>query len=414
MLRLLRRVLHCEDLTNPPRLSYRSLPMPQSWIKATFYRGGTSKGVFFHAADLPADRDACSRIFLDVIGSPDANGRQLDGLGGGISSLSKAVIIGPPTHADADVDYTFIQLAVDKPIADWKGNCGNLSSAVGPFAIDEGLVAARPDPKTGDTLVRIHQTNTRKIIHARFPTEDGRAAIAGDYAIAGVSGTGARIRLDFLSPGGAVTGKLLPTGKPSEQVTIAGHGNPFDISIVDASVPIAYVAASQLGLTGAETPDAIEAMPAVMTLLDQIRRAAGVRIGQGATPDAVGLQIPRVAVVAAPAAFKSLDGQVWGAETIDIATRVISMERAHRAIPGTAGLCLGVAARIEGTIPHRLARAPGPSGELRVGNPSGVIAVGAEVRRVGGQWQADSAVLFRTARRLMRGEVAVRPGLAVA
>lgn len=385
--------------------------MPQSWIKATFYRGGTSKGVFFHARDLPADRDACSRIFLDVIGSPDAYGRQLDGLGGGISSLSKAVIIGPPTHPEADVDYTFIQLAVDQPVADWKGNCGNLSSAVGPFAIDEGLVPGRIDPGAGEAIVRIHQVNTRKLIHARVPVVGGRAAVAGDYAIAGVSGTGARIRLDFLQPGGAVTGKLLPTGKTTEQVAIPGHARPFDISIVDAAVPIAYVAAAQVGLGGTESPDAIEARPDVMALLDQIRRAAGVRIGQGTTPEAVGLQIPRVAVVSAPAEFRSLDGRTWGAGTIDIATRVISMERAHRAIPGTAGLCLGVAARIAGTVPHALARDHVDTGELRVGNPSGVIAVGAEVGRAGGVWHAESAVLYRTARRLMRGEVAVRPGL---
>jgi 2-methylaconitate isomerase len=389
--------------------------MSQSWIKATFYRGGTSKGVFFHARDLPADRDACSRIFLDVIGSPDANGRQLDGMGGGISSLSKAVIIGPPTHPEADIDYTFIQLAVDKPVADWKGNCGNLSSAVGPFAIDEGLIKVRDGFGDGEQLVRIHQVNTKRIIHARVPIEGGRAAVAGDYTIAGVSGTGARIRLDFLDPGGAVTGKLLPTGKVREQIVISGHAEPFDVSIVDVTVPIVYVAAAQIGLTGAESPDAIEAKPGVMALLDQIRRAAGVRIGQGATPETVGLQLPRVAVVAAPVAFKSLDGQTYGPDAYDIATRMISMERAHRAIPGTGGLNLGVAAHIEGTIPHALApaanAAPNTSGEIRVGNPSGLVSVGAEVACNDGVWQAGSAVLFRTARRLMQGEVAVRAEL---
>jgi 2-methylaconitate isomerase len=386
--------------------------MPQSWIKATFYRGGTSKGVFFHARDLPADRDACSRIFLDVIGSPDANGRQLDGMGGGISSLSKAVIVGPPTHPDADVDYTFIQLAVDRPVADWKGNCGNLSSAVGPFAIDEGLIQARD----GEQLVRIHQVNTQRIIHARVPVEGGRAAVGGDFAIAGVAGTGARIRLDFLDPGGAVTGELLPTGKVREQILISGHAAPFDVSIVDATVPIVYVAANQVGLTGAEPPDVIEVKPGVMALLDHIRRAAGVRIGQGATPDAVGLQLPRVAVVAAPTRFTGLDGQTYDGVDFDIATRMISMERAHRAIPGTGGLNLGVAARIEGSLPHALARAtsaaPRDAGEIRVGNPSGLVSVGADVRCLDGKWSAGSAVLFRTARRLMQGEVAVRAGLS--
>src|SRR5687768_1932741 len=179
-------------------------------------RGGTSKGVFFHARDLPAGRDAQARIFVSVLGSPDPYGRQLDGMGGGISSLSKAVIIGPPTHPDADVDYTFIQLAVDEAVADWTSNCGNLSSAVGHFAVDEGLVTA----KDGEALVRIHQTNTKKLIHSRFGVRDGKAAVSGDYRIAGVAGTGARIRLDFLAPDGAVTGKLLPTGNVVDRVDL--------------------------------------------------------------------------------------------------------------------------------------------------------------------------------------------------
>ena len=278
-------------------------------------------------------------------------------------------------------------------------------------AIDEGLVRAIPSRGAGETLVRIHQVNTRRIIHARVPVEEGRAAVAGDYAIAGVAGTGARIRLDFLDPGGAVTGKLLPTGKVREQMAIAGHAAPFEVSIVDAAVPIVYVAAAGVGLTGAETPDAIEAKPGVMALLDQIRRAAGVRIGQGATPDAVGLQLPRVAVVAPPIRFTSLDGRSHAPDDYDIATRMISMERAHRAIPGTGGLNLGVAARIEGSIPHALARASKAAAEIRVGNPSGLVSVGAEVTRAGGVWTAGSAVLFRTARRLMQGEVAVRAGV---
>ncbi len=376
--------------------------MTQAWIRAAFYRGGTSKGVFFHARDLPTDRDACSKIFLSVIGSPDPNGRQLDGMGGGISSLSKAVIIGPPSHSQADVDYTFVQLAVDKPVADWSNNCGNLSSAVGPFAVDEGLVKA----STGEALVRIHQTNTKKIIHARFPVRDGKAEVEGDYTIAGVAGAGARVRLDFLDPAGAVTGKLLPTGNVINRVSVP-NGGTVEVSIVDATSPMAYVAASSVGLTGTESPDEIEAKPGVMDLLDAIRRQAGVLCGFAATPDKVGLQTPRIAVVATPASFKSLDGTRYGPDDYDIGTRMISMERAHRAIPGTGGLNLGVAARIEGTIPHRLGRGVNPVGELRVGNPSGLVSVGAEVRRSAKGWEADSALLFRTARRLMQGEVGV-------
>lgn len=376
--------------------------MSQAWIPAAFYRGGTSKGVFFRAADLPADREACGQIFLSVIGSPDPNGRQLNGMGGGISSLSKAVIIGPSTHPEADVDYTFVQLAVDKPVADWSNNCGNLSSAVGPFAVDEGFVNAND----GEALVRIHQTNTKKIIHSRFQVRCGKAEAEGDYAIAGVAGTGARVRLDFLDPSGAVTGKLLPTGRVVDRIEVPGAG-AIDISIIDATTPMVYVAAESVGLSGTETPDEIEAKPGVMALLDKIRRQGGVLGGLGSSPDQVGLQTPRIAVVAAPAAFTSLDGTVYAADDYDIGTRMISMERAHRAIPGTGGLNLGVAARLEHSIPHRVARGVSAAGELRVGNPSGLVAVGAEVRRSADQWIADSALLFRTARRLMQGQVAV-------
>jgi 2-methylaconitate cis-trans-isomerase PrpF len=177
--------------------------MDQVFIPAIFMRGGSSKGVFFHAHDLPQDRAQQDAIFLAVLGSPDPYGRQLDGMGGGISSLSKAVIIGPPTHPDADVDYLFAQVAVDKPVVDWSSNCGNLSSAVGPFAVDEGLVRVAD----GEALVRIHQVNTRRIIHARFPVRGGKAVTAGDFTMAGVSGSGARIRLDFLAPGGGATGR---------------------------------------------------------------------------------------------------------------------------------------------------------------------------------------------------------------
>ena len=374
--------------------------MPQSWIKATFYRGGTSKGVFFHARDLPADRDACSRIFLDVIGSPDANGRQLDGMGGGISSLSKAVIIGPPTHPDADVDYTFIQLAVDKPVADWKGNCGNLSSAVGPFAIDEGLMsnAAR---RRSSSCASIRSTPTGSSMPACPSKAGGRRSRATTQlpafpARAPASGSifsipAARSPASCCRPARCASRSSSPGTQ--RRSTSRSSMRPCRSSMSRRP---------RSALTGAESPDEIEAKPGVMALLDQIRREAGVRIGQGATPEAVGLQLPRVAVVAAPVAFTSLDGQKYDAGDYDIATRMISMERAHRAIPGTGGLNLGVAARIEGTIPHGLARSANAAGEIRVGNPSGLVSVGAEVACKGGVWRADSAVLFRTARRLCR------------
>ena len=376
--------------------------MSQRFYPCVFYRGGTSKGMFFHAKDLPADRDVAARVMLAAVGSPDPYGRQLDGMGGGISSLSKAVIIGPSTHPEADVDYTFIQLAVDEPVADWTNNCGNLSSAVGHFAVDERLVAA----KDGEALVRIHQTNTKKLIHSRFDVRGGKAVVSGDYRIAGVAGTGARIRLDFLAPGGAVTGKLLPTGNVVDRIDLGADG-AYDVSIIDATSPIAYVEAAAVGFEGSETPEEIEARKDVMDRLERLRRAAGVMIGLGPTPESIGLQTPRVAMVAEPHKFSSLDGDTIESHAFDVATRMISMQRAHRAIPGTGGLNLGVATQIEESIPNRVSKPANSFGEVRVGNPSGLVSVGAVVRQEGARWTAESALLFRTARRLMQGEVAV-------
>ncbi|MFM2443335.1 MAG: hypothetical protein RJB09_521 [Pseudomonadota bacterium] len=374
--------------------------MTQAWIPASFWRGGTSKGVFFHARDLPTSRAEIDPIVLAVLGTPDPYGRQLNGMGGGISSLSKAVIIGPSTHPDADVDYTFIQVAVDRPMTDWSGNCGNLSSVVGPFAIDEGLVKV----EDGETTVRFHQTNTKKIIHARFRVENGRAVVAGDMDIPGVAGTAAPVRLDFVNPGGATTGKLLPTGNVLDTIMIEGHG-AFVASMIDASHPTVFVRASDFGLTGTESPDAIEADDRLMALLDVVRRRAGVIMGLGDTPESVGLMSPRIAMVAAPQAFTAIDKSLFD-DRHDIATRMISMEKPHRAVPLASALCLAVACRIEGTLPNLLARRSDPGAPIRVGNPSGVLAFGADVRHDGG-WVADSAGVYRTARCLMKGAVSV-------
>jgi 2-methylaconitate cis-trans-isomerase PrpF len=373
-------------------------------LPAVLMRGGSSKGVFFHARDLPADRAELDRILLAVLGSPDPYGRQLDGMGGGISSLSKAVVIGPSTRPGADVDYTFAQVSVDRPAVDWTGNCGNLSSAVGPFATDEGLVRARD----GEALVRIHQANTRKLIHARFPVADGRAEVRGDFAIAGVAGTGARIRLDFLEPGGSETGALLPTGRAVDRLEVAGLGT-VRATLVDAANPAVFVEAGDLGLTGGESPEAIEARADLMAVLDRVRRAAGVSMGLAATAEGVGLANPRVAVVAPPLASTTLDGRALDPASHDVTVRMLSMGRPHRAVPMTGAMALAVACRIEGSVPHAVAVRGPRAEEIRVAHPSGVVAVGAEVRRAGGAggWHAESAVVFRTARRLMQGQVAI-------
>jgi 2-methylaconitate cis-trans-isomerase PrpF len=375
--------------------------MSQSFTQAVFMRGGSSKGVFFHARDLPTAPAARDHLLLSVLGSPDPYGRQLDGMGGGISSLSKAVIIGPPTRADADIDYTFAQVSVDRPVVDWGSNCGNLSSAVGPFAVDEGLVRVAD----GEALVRIHQTNTKKIIHARFPVAAGKAVVTGGFAIPGVAGTGARVRLDFLAPGGAFTAALLPTGNAVDVLELPGEAS-VRASLVDATNCAVFVDARDLGLTGTESPEEIEAIPGLMELLDRLRRTAGVKMGLAPTPDAVGLANPKIAVVAPPSSFRTLSGETMGPATHEIGVRMISMERAHRAVPLTGSMCLSVACRIAGSIPNLLCGTPARADEIRIANPSGVFAAGAEVRNTNTGPVADSAVVYRTARRLMQGQVA--------
>lgn len=377
--------------------------MSQTFVRAAFYRGGSSKGVFFHRADVPQDRTALEEMLLAVLGSPDPYKRQLNGMGGGVSSLSKAAIIGP-THPDADVDYLFAQIAVDRPVVDWGANCGNLSSVIGPFAVDEGLVSV----EDGEALVRIHQVNTKKIIHARFPVRDGRAVVEGDFAIAGVAGTGARIALDFLDPGGTVTSGLLPSGNVVDHVVVDGRS--YAVSLVDASNPVVFVRAADCGMTGGELPDAIEANRPLMALLDAIRREGGVLMGLGTDAASIGLANPKIAMVGTPSPFQTLDGQSLDETTHDIAVRMISMEQAHRAVTLTGAMCVGVAACIEGTLAEQALRPDHQGDEIRVGNPSGLVSVGARVLKRDDGWHAENATVFRTARRLMQGEVAVPQG----
>lgn len=380
--------------------------MAQRRIPAVFVRGGTSRALLFHARDLPADRAAWDPIFLRALGSPDPNGRQLDGLGGGISSLSKVAVIGLPSRPDADVDYTFGQVSVERALVDYKGNCGNISSAVGPFAVDEGLVPARRD---GEAVVRIHNTNTRKIIRSRFRVEGGAAAVEGDFALPGVAGTGARITLEFEDPGGAATGRLLPTGRPVDALEIPGLGR-IEASLVDATNPMVFVRAGDVGLAGGEGPGALDARTELMVNLEQIRAEAAVRMGLAPdrrTASESVLAVPKVAVVAPPAPYADLKGEPVPEEAFDILSRVVSMGKTHRAYALTSAMCLAVAARVPGTLVHEAARPGG--GDVRLGHPSGVQAVGAEVEAAGGNARARKVIVYRTARRLMEGAVLV-PG----
>ncbi len=364
--------------------------MTQKKVRAVYMRGGTSRCLVFHQADLPPAGAARDRVLLAALGSPDPYGRQLDGLGGGISSLSKACIIGPPSLPDADVDFTFAQVEVKTPVVDYKANCGNCSSAVGPFAIDERLVKA----VEGETLVRVYNTNTKKLIVVHVPVRDGEAAVEGDFELAGVPGRGARITLDFLDPGGAGTGRLLPTSAPREVI------DGVEASLVDATNAMVFVRARALGLTGTETPQAIDADRALAGRLEALRVEAARRMG---IPGSAA--VPKIALVAPATAFTALDGVKHDADRVDVVARVISMGNCHRAFALTAAMCLAVAARIDGTVVHECAGAA--RGDVRLGHPSGVLPIDARVRvRDGAAW-AESVTVYRTARRLMEGFVRV-------
>ncbi len=379
----------------------------QRSLRAVFMRGGTSKALMLQQSDLPPDRTDWAPIFLAAMGSPDPNGRQLDGMGGGISSLSKVCVIGPPSRPDADVDYTFAQIAVSSAVADYGANCGNMSSAVGPFALDEGLV---PAPAGAEAVVRIHNTNTRKIIISRFPVECGKAAVDGALALDGVAGTGAPIRLDFQDPGGARTGRLLPTERAADWLSIDGMGD-IEASLVDAANPCVFVAASALGATGTELPDGIERDRLLLDRLEAIRCAASVKMGLAASlEDARTLpSVPKVAMVAAPADSQTLAGTRLAASATDILVRMISMGQPHRAVPLTGALCLAAACRVPGSVPNRMLPPAARAGDLRIGHASGTTLVAAEAETGPEGVRIRHATVYRTARRLFQGEVLYRP-----
>jgi 2-methylaconitate cis-trans-isomerase PrpF len=379
--------------------------MKQIRIPAVFMRGGTSKAILFLERDLPRDRLLWDPIFIAALGSPDPNGRQLDGMGGGLSSLSKVCIIGSSARPDADVDYTFAQIAIRSGAVDYSGNCGNMSSAVGPFAIDEGLVKSNG----AEAVVRIHNTNTHKIIVSRFAVDDGGAAVEGDFILPGVAGTGAPIRLDFLDPGGAGTGKLLPTGNPLDKIELAE--GKIEASMVDAANPCVFVTGASMGMNGTELPDELESSHDLLARLEQIRLAASVRMGIASSPQEAARKpsIPKVAMVTAPMSAPTLSGEPLSADSCDVTVRMISLEQPHRAVPLTGAMCLAVASRIEGTLVHRLARRPNAMDDpVRIAQPSGVTVVGAFVHHAGGSWHAEQATVYRTARRLMDGAIYVR------
>ena len=380
--------------------------MKQIKIPAVFMRGGTSKAIVFKEQDLPADRSRWDDIFLAAIGSPDPSGRQLDGMGGGVSSLSKICIVGPASRPDADIDYTFAQVLVKDKRVDYSGNCGNMSSAMGPFALDEGLVRAGGP----EAVVRIHNTNTRKIIRSRFPLDEGLAAVDGELAIPGVFGTGAPVRLEFLNPGGATTGSLLPTGNVTDVLDVPGVGR-IEASLVDAANACVFVRAADVGLTGIEMPEALDADRGIMDKLGAIRLAASVAMGIAKEIESAAsiTTVPFIGFVSGPQAAKTLSGEPIHADAIDLTGRVVSSGQTHRALPLTASLCMAVAARLEGSVVNQAMRgATGGDAPIRIGMPSGVLVVAASVKREKGQWIAEQGAFYRTARRLFEGAVYMR------
>jgi 2-methylaconitate cis-trans-isomerase PrpF len=379
--------------------------MRQRKIPAVFMRGGTSNAVVFNVKDLPRDRAQWDEIFLAAIGSPDPYGRQLDGMGGGVSSLSKVCVVGPSSRPDADIDYTFAQVQVKEAKVDYGANCGNMSSAMGPFAVDEGLVKM----SGRDALVRVHNTNTKKIIWSRFPLDDGMAAVDGDLAIPGVAGTGAPVKLEFREPGGATTGKLLPTGNVVDTLDVPGFGR-FRVSMVDAANACVFVRAADLGIKGTELPDEIDANPDLLKKLAAIRIAASVAMGVTKTPEdaAKRATVPFVGFVSPPRDAKSLTGETIKGADVDLTGRMISNGQPHRALPLTCSLCMAVAARLQGSVVFEAIRPTGnPESEIRIAMPSGVLTVAATVRKLEGQWHAEQGAFYRTQRRMFEGQVLV-------
>jgi 2-methylaconitate cis-trans-isomerase PrpF len=370
-------------------------------LPAVFMRGGTSKALLFHARDLPQDRSEWDSLFLSALGSPDTYGRQLNGMGGGLSSLSKVCIINPSKSKDADIDYTFAQVAVREAHVDYSSNCGNMSAAVGPFAIDENLVSA----SDGQTTVRIFNTNTLKIIHSTFHVEAGRAVLDGELEIPGVAGSGAPIRLDFLEPGGASTGKLLPTGKPIDILDVPGVGK-VEVSMVDAAKACAFVTAKTLGITGNEMPDELDRNPSLFEKLAAIRLHASVAMGISRSLEEARKRtgIPLIGFVSPPQEARTLSGEKLSVTEADMTVRMIANEQPHRALPITASMCVAIAARIKDTTVFRSIRNCDWE-ELRLAMPSGVLTVKAEVKEDNNSWHAVYGSCFRTARRLFDGFV---------
>ena len=379
-------------------------------IPATYMRGGTSKGVFFNLQDLPAAvqvpgaaRDA---LLMRVIGSPDIYGKQIDGMGGATSSTSKVVILSPCTQPDHDVDYLFGQVSVDKAFIDWSGNCGNLSSAVGGFAISSGLVDASRIPDDGMAVIRIWQSNIQKTIIAHIPMVNGQVQETGDFQLDGVTFPAAEIKLEFINPS-AADAAMFPTGNLVDQLLVPNVGN-FEVTMINAGIPTIFLTAEALGYSGTELQTDINTDPMALTKLETIRAYGGVRMGLFKHIDEAKTRqhTPKIAFVAPAKSYTSSSGSFVSAEKINLLVRAMSMGQLHHAMMGTAAVAIGTAAAIPNTLVN-IAAGGQKLTQVTFGHPSGTLTVGAEAHLDQGQWQATKVMMSRSARVLMEGRIRV-------
>ncbi|KUM03480.1 2-methylaconitate cis-trans isomerase PrpF [Chromobacterium subtsugae] len=385
-------------------------------IPATYMRGGTSKGVFFRLQDLPeAARQpgaARDKLLLRVIGSPDPYGKQIDGMGGATSSTSKTVIVSQSTRPNHDVDYLFGQVAIDKAFVDWTGNCGNLSAAVGPFAIANRLIDPARVPEHGICTVRIWQANIGKTIIAHVPVSGGQVQETGDFELDGVTFPAAEVQLEFLDPadeGDGDGGAMFPTGKLVDTLEVPGVG-AFPATLINAGIPTIFVNAADIGYTGTELQDAINSDPAALARFETIRAHGALRMGLIKSLDEIASRqhTPKIAFVAPPADYTASSGKPVKTSDIDVLARAMSMGKLHHAMMGTAAVAIGTAAAIPGTLVN-LAAGGGKRQAVRFGHPSGTLRVGAQAREERGEWVVTKAIMSRSARVLMEGWVRV-PG----
>jgi 2-methylaconitate cis-trans-isomerase PrpF len=371
-------------------------------VRAAVIRGGTSKGVYLLANELPKDPAVRDKVILSIFGSPDQ--RQINGLGGADPLTSKVAIIARSRREDADVDYTFGYVGIDKAVVDYDGNCGNISQGVGPFAVDEGLV-----PVTEPiTRVRIFNTNTKKIIEAEVPVRDGKAVTEGDFTIHGVPGTGAKIVLNFVNSAGSKTGKLLPTGNTMDKMELA-DGRAVRVSLVDAANPAVFVQAADIGFTGKELPKDTTTNPRILAVMEEIRVKAAIMMKLAASPDKVSPAVPKVAFVAPPQDYETITGAKIQASECDFLARTKALAVMHKAYAVTGGICVGAAALIEGTVVNEVVgQRARTTGVVRVGHPSGISEFAIAVsRKPTGEFELTQSGVAGTSRRIMDGYVYV-------